>query len=144
MSEGSGAVWRYVRGKLLPPGVHATRIENEIGAGFPDVHYTYRGISGTLELKFLRKKNLPFGEEGLNKDQRIWIRDEVKAGGIVWLVADVNDHIFVLPGKIAFLFNELDLDAMFGYADMICKKRSGSAHLAGAQRILGELLVKKV
>lgn len=107
MSEGSGALWKYVRGKLLPPGVHATRIENEGGeAGFPDVHYTYQGRTGTLELKFLRKKNPPFGDDGLRVSQRIWIRDELEAGGRVWIIADLGKTIHLVNGLFYNRFND--------------------------------------
>lgn len=116
MSEGSGALWKYVRGKLLPPGIHVSRIEagqGEVESGFPDVFYTYRhenGIShtGTIELKFLRKKNLPFGDDGLRKSQKIWIRDEIEAGGTVWIIADIGKTINLVRGKYWKEFNEWD------------------------------------
>lgn len=121
MSESS--LWTYVRGKLLPPGIHATRIENGVSAGFPDVHYTYQGKTGTLELKFLRKKKLPFGDDGLNKDQRIWIRDEVDAGGKVWIIADCGDFINIVPGSKAKVFNDFEAEEMTSASSLIVRKR---------------------
>jgi hypothetical protein len=120
VSEGSGALWRYLRERLLPHGIHATRIENEGEAGFPDVHYTYRpsllgpGHSGTLELKYLRKKNPPFGDQGLRLSQKIWIRDELDAGGRALIVAQVQNRIFVLPGRLWEEFNEMN-ELMLGH-----------------------------
>lgn len=123
MSESS--LWTYVRGKLLPPGIHATRIENGVSAGFPDVHYTFTpditglngwGRSGTLELKFLRKANLPFGSQGLNRDQRFWIRDEIEAGGTNYIIAQVKKRIFVVGGCHWEKFNDLDSTGMERWA----------------------------
>lgn len=116
MSE--AALWKYLRDKILPADIHATRIENGVSAGFPDVHYTICGRSGTLELKFLRKKKLPFGDGGLNLDQRLWIRDEVGAGGTVWIIAEVNKIIYVVRGRYADAFNEWTLDEMSRFSSM--------------------------
>lgn len=112
MSESS--LWTYVRSKLLPPGIHATRIENETDGGFggfPDVHYSYlrenkTRSSGTIELKFLRKKNPPFGDDGLRLSQRIWIRDELAAGGLVWIMAEVGKSIHLVRGRHYASFND--------------------------------------
>lgn len=99
-------MWTYARGKLLPRGIHATRIENGVSAGFPDVHYSHKGRSGTIELKFLRKKNPPFGDDGLNIDQIHWIEDELKAGGRVWILADIGKEICLIRGKHFDQFNQ--------------------------------------
>lgn len=107
MSEGNGALWRYLR-ELLPAGIHATRIENRIGAGFPDVHYIYRGVTGHLELKFLRKKKLPFGNDGLNPEQQVWIREAEWADGLTWIVAEVTPKIYFVPGRHYGNFNHTE------------------------------------
>ena len=115
MSEGS--LWSYVRDKLLPKGIHATRIENETDSGFggfPDVHYSLLRAngtrsSGTIELKFLRKKKPPFGDDGLRLSQKIWIRDELAAGGLVWIIADIGQRIFLVRGRNWKAFNDWDL-----------------------------------
>lgn len=106
MSEGSGALWNYVRGKLLPPGIHATRIESPCSPGFPDVHYSYYGVSGTIELKYLRKKKLPFGDDGLNREQRAWHREAILQGAHTLIVAEVKEEIYVMSGKWYSQFNE--------------------------------------
>lgn len=107
MSEGSGALWRYVKGKLLDPlDVHATRIESPCSPGFPDVHYHLHSVSGTIELKFLRKKNLPFGDDGLNREQRAWHREAVRHKCKALILADVNDVLYLIPGQWAQQFND--------------------------------------
>lgn len=112
MSEDS--LWKYVRDKLLPKRIHATRLEPSdegVGAGFPDVHYSLlrengTRSSGTIELKFLRKKNPPFGDDGLRLSQKIWMRDELAAGGLVWIIADIGKTIHFVRGRNYRHFNE--------------------------------------
>lgn len=108
---------------------HFTRIESDAEAGFPDVHYTYRhdffrpAHTGSLELKFLRKKKPPFGDDGLRLSQRIWIRDEIEAGGRVKIIAQVRDRIFILPGRVHSEFNELNELMMEHWSDLILQHR---------------------
>lgn len=116
-------LWRYVRDKLLPRDIHATRVENGVSAGFPDVHYTYQGRSGTLELKFLRKKNPPFWEDGLNRDQIIWIRNNLEVGGRVWILADIGPQICVIRGRHAEQFNEWKREDFSVSSTLIFHKR---------------------
>lgn len=112
MSEAS--LWKYVRERLLPRRIHATRVENETDSGFggfPDVHYSYlrpngTRSSGTIELKFLRKRNPPFGDDGLRLSQKIWIRDELAAGGLVWILADIGKTIHLIRGRFYTSFND--------------------------------------
>lgn len=137
------SLWRYVRDKLLPPGIHATRIESFCSPGFPDVHYTYQGVSGTLELKFLRKKSLPFGDEGLNQNQILWIPQQLEAHGRVWIIAEALGDIFVLHGRHYEHFNELSYDELYEASEMIWKKRLPAENTAGLRRMFHELLVKK-
>lgn len=105
MPEGSGALWRYIQ-KMMPPGAHATRIESRCSPGFPDVHYNWAGVTGTLELKSLRKKNLPFGNDGLNLEQRIWHREAIANGAHALIIAEVHNEIFFMSGKWYNRFNE--------------------------------------
>lgn len=103
MSE--AALWKYLRDKIISQKVHATRIESRVSPGFPDVHYTYDGFSGTLELKFLRKASLPFSDQGLNREQLVWHRDAEEAKAIHLIVAEVKGTIHVIPGKFYDKFN---------------------------------------
>jgi hypothetical protein len=130
MSEES--LWKYLRDKLFPPDIHATRIENGVSSGFPDVHYTFKPYlrstqSGTMELKFLRKKNPPFGKNGLNKDQEWWIRDEVKAGGKVWIVAGIADKIYFIPGRFYDRFNKFSLSDFEEFSALTITKKHVTA-----------------
>lgn len=87
----------------MPFGIHYSRIESlETSPGFPDVHYTLKGRSGTLELKCQPKPSGPHpfsGERGLRKTQKLWIRDELAAGGRVLLVLQAFQRIYFVPGS---------------------------------------------
>lgn len=113
----------------MPPAVHVTRIEShDTAPGFPDIFYTDRGISGTIELKKSRKakgSNLPFLGQGfgLRSAQLDWIADEVEAGGQVWIVAEASDEIFCISGRYAPRFNESTFPRLAELAAYTCKKR---------------------
>ena len=103
MNESS--LWEWLRDIALPYG-HYSRIESpDTAPGFPDVHYQVgeKG-TGTLELKATdRALKVPFPneEKGLHKSQLRWIRDNLKHGGIVWIIAEVPGAIYLLHGKHA-------------------------------------------
>lgn len=108
-ADARGRLWNSLQG-WLPAGCHATRIENEIGSGFPDVHYTYQEQSGTIELKSADR--LPMRKAGLRKSQIDWIHDEIEAGGLVWVLVQYRKWVFVIRGLYADKINELDLIEM--------------------------------
>jgi hypothetical protein len=91
--------WNYLR-KLLPKEGHYTRIEShDTAVGFPDVHYTLNGISGTIELKDAKRPGakFPFSREsGLRRSQVIWIRDEIAAEGHIFLALQCGDRVYFL------------------------------------------------
>lgn len=101
-------LWDRLRG-LLPRG-HYTRIESgETGPGFPDVHYQLPiGSTGTIELKFAKhpRAERPFKREGLRPSQLRWIEDNLEAGGVVWIIAQVGPTVFVMPGPYFSAFND--------------------------------------
>jgi len=94
-------LWKWLSG--LVPGGHYSRIESGATApGFPDVPYTVSGFSGTIELKANPKTSeIPFPDQkkGLHLSQRVWIKEELLAGGTVWIIAQSGDLIFIIPGS---------------------------------------------
>jgi hypothetical protein len=140
MSE--AALWGYLRDRILPKEGHYSRIESETSPGFPDVTYTLRGVSGTLELKFARH-TLPFGDEGLRRDQIIWISDEVAAGGYVWIVAEFRDKIYFVSGMWAERFNKFVLSDLETHAKLIFPKGLREAKKDRYLLLVDNLLVKK-
>jgi hypothetical protein len=104
MARPEAGLWDYLRG-LLPAGIHYSRIESETCPGFPDIHYTYEGTTGTIELKSVPqgKGQFPFsGKKGLRKTQRDWIDEELKAGGYVFLCLEVKPEIFLLQAGLHY------------------------------------------
>lgn len=104
MSESS--FWNYLR-KLLPKGGHYTRIEShDTAAGFPDVHYTLNGNSGTIELKDAKRPGAkyPFkGESGIRPSQRRWMAEEIDhADGHVFLALQCGDRVYVLKADLYY------------------------------------------
>jgi hypothetical protein len=87
----------------MPVGTHYSRIEApETAPGFPDVFYTLKDTTGTMELKC---QEFPTGEfpfkDQLRRGQREWIIDEVAAGGKVILVLQLRQMIYFLDGSYA-------------------------------------------
>ena len=113
-------LWEWLRDVVLPVG-HYSRIESpDTAPGFPDVHFsvTKDGVStsGTLELKATdRNLRVPFPDEekGLHKSQLKWIRENIKQGGIVWIIAETTEGIFLIHGKNAAKFNGARYEDLF-------------------------------
>lgn len=102
-------LWNYLRDICLPLDIHASRIESETCPGFPDVHYTCCGNSGTIELKSTKnpRSKKPFsGKNGLRKSQKDWIREEIAAGGRVWLCLSCDPYVYWVNGKFAQTIHE--------------------------------------
>lgn len=104
MARPEASLWDHLRA-LLPAGCHFSRIESETSPGFPDVHFTVEGVTGTIELKSTKRPEAkyPFsGKDGLRKSQRIWIRDEIGSGGWVLLCLECKPYIFLLQAEMYF------------------------------------------
>lgn len=112
-------LWEWLRG-VLPPSGHYSRVESpDTSPGFPDVDYAMppreefgRGAIGKLELKFSLRPTAkkPFNDKhGLRKSQKIWIRDYLRVGGIVSIVAQIGENVYLLDGHHVQVFNMLTL-----------------------------------
>lgn len=102
-------LWWWLRDVVLPNG-HYSRIESaNTCPGHPDVSYQLGDrISGTIELKYQgRNLKVPFTDEkkGLRDSQIIWIRNNLKYHGVVWVIAEAVPDIFVIHGSEADEFN---------------------------------------
>lgn len=110
MAKPESALWDYLRG-VLPLGGHYSRIESDTSPGFPDIHYTLHGFSGSIELKIAR--DAPFRDDGLRKTQRDWIEEETVAGGNVWILAQVGARCFLINGNRHWVrFNQMHLKSL--------------------------------
>lgn len=108
--------WEFLRDVALPLG-HYSRIESpDTAPGFPDVHYTIAidnpfyddwSATGTLELKYSNYDLVPFPDEdkGLHKSQKKWIKHQLQHNGTVWIIAEVRECIYCIPGAYYADFN---------------------------------------
>lgn len=116
MATPEASLWDYLR-TVLPVKGHYSRIESDTCPGFPDLHYSLYGYSGTIELKAATKA--PFRKKGLRKSQIDWIAEEDISGGAVWIIAQVKDDIFLIDGNTYFEeFNEMNLNRLADVADL--------------------------
>lgn len=104
MSEAS--FWKYLS-KLLPKEGHYTRIEShDTAPGFPDVHYTLNGVTGTIELKDAKRPGAkhPFkGESGLRSAQIRWMKDQIdNAEGRVLLALQCGNRVYLLKADLYY------------------------------------------
>lgn len=89
--------------RLLPLGCFATRIENGLSAGTPDVFYAWGGVQGWIENKYrptapVRDTTVVFpeGQRGsMRKEQRAWWIQYLAARGRGLIMAGVEGQSFM-------------------------------------------------
>lgn len=110
MAKPETSLWDYLR-TVLPSKGHYSRIESDTCPGFPDVHYSLHGFTGSIELKIGNPKaKMPFLKSGLRKTQMDWMEEEDKADGTVWIIAQVGDNCLLISGNNYWEdFNRMEL-----------------------------------
>lgn len=108
-------LWQLLRSGLGRFG-HWHRIENIVGDGTPDVNYAMSGAEGWLELKCIesipaRKDTQLFGLNGLRPEQIEWLVARSRHGR-AFIFARASDHIFLVPGRHAPVFNAATLSRL--------------------------------
>lgn len=139
-ADARGRLWNSLRG-LLPAGCHATRIENVLTgehAGFPDVHYTYLEVTGTIELKSVDK--LPMKKSGVRDSQIGWIKAEIDAGGIVWIIVEFKSKVYIVSGLHVEIINSLDEERFPFYSTALWTKGISDSEKAA---IIESILLNK-
>jgi hypothetical protein len=118
---GEAKLWDFLRVRL-PAGIHYSRIESlDTAPGFPDVHYTLQGQSGTMELKHAELHVQPFGhlfKDALRKSQKDWIEAELEAGGRVILVLQGGKTVYFLNGKFFRQLDFMTIEELIDAADL--------------------------
>lgn len=128
--------WGYLK-RYLPADGHYTRIENSISSGFPDVHYTLEGFSGTIELKSTKRPGAkyPFnGTDGLRKSQIAWIEEETspEVDGFVILALRCGPGVFLLDAKgCAVRLHKMTLEDIESHAGASWRVGRGGISIAG-------------
>lgn len=107
------ALWQRLRQGVARFG-DFQRIENAIGAGWPDVNFCVNGVEGHIELKHcpvVPPRSAPFTRyRGLEEEQVDWIERRVRNGGRVFIMAQIADALYLIRGNCASSFNQLRLD----------------------------------
>lgn len=121
-------LWEWLRDVALPIG-HYSRIESETSPGFPDVYCQLGpGVSLTLELKCAKRPDasIPFTKKsGVRRSQIKWIRENVRNGGKVWIIAEVSPNVYVIPGKYVDQINGKSLEHLRSISQCILSRKNG-------------------
>lgn len=107
-----GGLWNYIR-PLISPFGRATRVENLLGKGTPDVAWTFGGVSGWLELKYEKNKMAGAMEiKSLTLEQVIWLEEEVASGGRAWVLLKFGtSYLLLKPWVVRLIFDgRVDVD----------------------------------
>lgn len=124
MSESN--LWAWLRDEVLPLGQYS-RIESpDTAAGYPDVDGLTR-INGKpfafkFELKFSHcpHSDKPFNDDtGIRKSQRKWIRDATRYSPYIWVVAEVGETVFFIPGRFVDDINDASDYKLTLWADLV-------------------------
>jgi len=114
MSESS--LWEWLRDVALPLGSYSRIETGGTSPGFPDVHCQIHEVpSFTIELKFSHtpESPIPFtSKSGMRRSQKVWIRENLRAGGTVWIIAEVTPHIYIFEGHLADQINGASQDKL--------------------------------
>lgn len=110
--------------QLLKAGMRkywlATRIENSVSVGIPDVTFAMKDFFGWIELKYIPmwpKKPSTVIKLRLNPHQRAWFVTHGRVCDDIWSLCRIQDDIFLLTWQQA-------LSAMEGWTEDQWHKRS--------------------
>ena len=104
-------LWVRIRSNIGDRG-HFVRMEFNPEAGIPDVDYCIKGVEGKIELKYTasvpaRANTAVFTNGGLRDAQIAWIYTRVRHGGRVWILPQIGERLFLVPGKYCREFNSM-------------------------------------
>lgn len=133
-------LWEWLRDVALPLGQYSRIESGDTSPGFPDVHCQLApGVSPTLELKCAKHPGapIPFTKKtGMRRSQLKWIRENVRNGGTVWVIAEVSPHVHIIPGEKADQINGASAQKLFGLAEITVSRRKNQRAAEVFHRIL--------
>ena len=113
------SLWKSLS-KIMKHYWIARRLECSYPSGVPDVYYRLphhgRWYPGWIELKYLPKypknRTLKIRIDHFTKEQKLWIRQELRTGGVSLLLLKIERTVFLLDEKTAlnienFCYNQL-------------------------------------
>lgn len=97
----------YVRKGLHAKGVLTTHHEDAINTGIPDLSYSYGGVHGWIELKWLeawpKREDTPMRLPHYTKEQKHFLLTRGRAGGRCWLLIRVGKEHLILHHEQAYM-----------------------------------------
>lgn len=97
------------------------RIENALVPGMPDINYCIDGTEGWIELKCPNEPKrattkLFASNHKLSQDQMNWIKRQIDARGIVWIIVRTDHRWAIVNGKHGDFLNEMTVDQLEAHA----------------------------
>lgn len=97
------ALWKWIASAqnliVNPLDLHMVRIENDVSKNTPDVEGCYRGFTFFVELKSLATlRQLP---QKLTQGQAMFLHARAMAGGAAYLLLELPEGRYLLPGNVA-------------------------------------------
>jgi penicillin-binding protein-related factor A (putative recombinase) len=123
-------LWKWLRKEVQPliksKELHICRIENLVGAGYPDVEGCYDGCHFHIELKALarpKRKSTPLRVK-FQPRQIPWLKKRWTAGGNCWVLLRVGTKRdakhYLVPGNNAHLLNKISEAQLAKLSEIDC------------------------
>lgn len=133
-------LWSWLRDVVLPLGQYSRIESGDTAPGIPDVHYQIDEHShGWIELKHCRRStdHFPFTKKrGIRRSQLKWIKEAVRRGAVVWIVAQVGKKVYVIPGEKVHEINGCKESHLGKIATVILDKSNNQQSAQKLERIL--------
>lgn len=102
------------------------RVENIVGAGWPDCNGCFSGVEFWIEVKEptepKRSSTKLFGSNHkLSQEQMNWIKRQLLSGGLAYVYIDTGGWRLLIGGRIADSINDMTLDRLKAEALWIAK-----------------------
>jgi len=107
------SLWKYLKNNMKKRW-DATRHEDRVTSGVPDVSYGINGVNGWIELKAMAR----WPREGLRipgftLEQKRWLQSRDEAGGNVWIFLRIGRDYLLISGKYSFHLDAMDVSGKY-------------------------------